>query len=334
MKQTRKKHSPAFKAKVALAGFLGEETIAQLASRFEVHPSQIHTWRKALVEGAPGLFGTGQKSEEKAKDIQISQLYRHIGQLKVERSFRGRIGGKVRSMSRKVRQAMIDRKGSKLSLVRQCSLLDISRGSVYYRPTPARAGDLDLMALMDRQYMKTPFYGSRRMKVWLRGQGQPVGRDKARRLMRLAALEAVYRHPNTSRPTPEHRVYPYLLRGMTIDAVNQVWTADITYIPMARGFLYLVLPRKDGLVQPVCSVLEAIEYPGSRLLCRSPGGSLEQGEAGDIQHRPRQPVHRRKPSLGHCWNGASKSVWTAKGATWTTSSWSGCGGASSTRRCT
>ena len=87
MKQTRKKHSPAFKAKVALAGSLGEETIAQLASRFEVHPSQIHTWRKALVEGAPGLFGTGQKSEEKAKDIQISQLYRHIGQLKVERDF-------------------------------------------------------------------------------------------------------------------------------------------------------------------------------------------------------------------------------------------------------
>jgi len=143
-------------------------------------------------------------------------------------------------MSRRQRQGMIDRQGSKLSLVRQCSLLDISRGSVYYRPTPARAGDLDLMALMDRQYMKTPFYGSRRMRVWLGGQGHPLGRDKARRLMRLAGLEAVYRRPNTSRPTPEHRVYPYLLRGMKIDGVNQVWTADITYIPMAKGFLYLV----------------------------------------------------------------------------------------------
>jgi len=143
-------------------------------------------------------------------------------------------------MSRRQRQAMIDRQGSKLPLVRQCSLLDISRGSVYYRPTPARTGDLDLMPLMDRQYMKTPFYGSRRMKVWLRGQGQPVGRDRTRRLMRLAGLEAVYRRPNTSRPTPEHRVYPYLLKGMKIDGVDQVWTADITYIPMARGFLYLV----------------------------------------------------------------------------------------------
>ena len=113
-------------------------------------------------------------SEEKAKEIQISELYRHIGQLKVERSFRGRIGGKVRSRSRRQRQAMIDRQRSPLSLVRQCSLLDISRGSVYYRPTLARARDLGLMALIDRQYMKTPFYGSGRMKVWPEGSGLPI----------------------------------------------------------------------------------------------------------------------------------------------------------------
>ena len=143
-------------------------------------------------------------------------------------------------MSRKERQVMIDRQHNQLSLVRQCTLLDISRGSVYYQPTPARTEDLELMALMDRQYLKTPFYGSRRMKVWLCGQGHPVGRGKVRRLMRAMGLEAIYRHPNTSKPAPEHRVYPYLLKGVDVNRVNQVWAADITYIPMAKGFLYLI----------------------------------------------------------------------------------------------
>jgi putative transposase len=135
---------------------------------------------------------------------------------------------------------MIDRDHNQLSLVRQCNLLDVSRASVYYRPAPTRAEDLELMTLMDRQYLKTPFYGSRKMKAWLRGQGYLVNRKKVRRLMRLMGLEAIYRRPNTSRPAPGHKVYPYLLKGLEINRVDQVWAADITYIPMARGFLYLV----------------------------------------------------------------------------------------------
>ena len=127
-----------------------------------------------------------------------------------------------------------------LSLACQCALLGISRSSLYYQPTQAKVKDLELMTLMDRQYLKPPFYGSRRMSVWLRREGYLVNRKRVRRLMRVMGIEAIYRRPNTSRPSPENKVYPYLLRGLEVSGVNQVWMADITYIPMARGFLYLV----------------------------------------------------------------------------------------------
>jgi putative transposase len=143
-------------------------------------------------------------------------------------------------VSRPQRRDMINRKHRELSLARQCSLLGISRSSVYYRRVPTRAEDLELMALLDRQYLKTPFYGSRKMTAWLRAQGYRVNRKRVRRLMRVMGLEAIYRRPNTSKPAPGHRIFPYLLNGVEVNRVNQVWTADITYLPMARGFLYLV----------------------------------------------------------------------------------------------
>ena len=143
-------------------------------------------------------------------------------------------------MSQSKRLARVNRDHAELSVVKQCSLLGVSRSSVYYQPTPASPEDLELMGLLDRQYLKTPFYGSRRMRVWLRTQGYLTNRKRIGRLMRVMGLEAIYRKPNTSKPAPGHRVYPYLLKGVEINRVNQVWSADITYIPMARGFLYLV----------------------------------------------------------------------------------------------
>ncbi|MFQ5875881.1 MAG: IS3 family transposase [Dehalococcoidia bacterium] len=237
MKQSRKKHTPSFKAKVALEALKGEETVAELASRYEVHPSQVRTWKRALLEGAVDIFSGNHAQERKKDDGLIAQLYQQIGQLKVERDFfRGEIG----SLSRERRRAMVDRRHPSLSIVCQCALLGISRSSVYYRPVEVSQEDLELMSLMDRQYLVTPFYGSRRMAAWLTRLGYRVSRKRVQRLMRIMGLRAIYRRPRTSQPASGHKVYPYLLRGLEIARPNQVWAADITYIPMARGFLYLV----------------------------------------------------------------------------------------------
>ena len=143
-------------------------------------------------------------------------------------------------MSRQRRREMVDHQHPVLSMVRQCALLSISRSSLYYRPMGASPEDLALMKAMDRQYLATPFYGSRRIRVWLSRQGHQMSRKRVQRLMRTMGLTAIYRRPRTSQPTLGHKVYPYLLSGMEITRPNQVWAADITYIPMARGFLYLV----------------------------------------------------------------------------------------------
>ena len=143
-------------------------------------------------------------------------------------------------MSRATRLAMIDRSDGRVSLVRQCRLVGVSRSSLYYRPKAPDSATLDLMRLIDGQYLKTPFYGSRKMAAWLREQGHAVGRDRVRRLMRLLGLEAIYQKPCTTKPATGHKIYPYLLRDLVIDRPNQVWCSDVTYIPMARGFLYLI----------------------------------------------------------------------------------------------
>jgi len=127
-----------------------------------------------------------------------------------------------------------------LSLVRQCQLLGLSRSSLYYQPVPADTTDLQLMALMDRQYLLTPFYGSRRMAAWLATQGFAVNRKRVQRLMGWMGIEAIYPRPKTSQAALNHKKWPYLLRGVSIERVHQVWSTDITYIPMPRGFLYLV----------------------------------------------------------------------------------------------
>jgi putative transposase len=144
-------------------------------------------------------------------------------------------------MSRAQRRAMIERVNPVLPVSQQCRLLAVSRAAVYRKPAELSAEDLAIMALIDRQYLARPYYGSRRMAAWLGTQGHLVNRKRVQRLMRLLGLAAIYQRPNTSQPAVAHKIYPYLLGGITITRVNHVWCSDVTYIPMAKGFLYLVV---------------------------------------------------------------------------------------------
>ena len=163
---------------------------------------------------------------------------------------------------------MIDR-GHALPLLRQAELLRLSRSSMYYEPRPVPAAELAIMRRIDELHLEHPFAGSRMLRDLLRGEGVAIGRDLVAALMRRMGIEALYRRPRTSAPAPGHKVYPYLLRGLKVERPNHVWAMDITYIPMARGFVYLaavvdwfsrrVLAWRLSITLEVEFCLEAVE---------------------------------------------------------------------------
>jgi putative transposase len=163
---------------------------------------------------------------------------------------------------------MIDRHHD-LPLIRQAKLLKLSRSGLYYRPRPVSPPALAIMRRIDELHLDYPFAGSRMLRDLLRGEGVTVGRQHVITLMRRMGIEAIYRRPNTSKPAPGHKIYPYLLRGVAVDRPNQAWAMDITYIAMARGFVYLaavvdwfsrrVLSWRVSITMEVDFCLEAVE---------------------------------------------------------------------------
>ena len=143
-------------------------------------------------------------------------------------------------MSPAEKRGMIRRDHPDLSVRRQCKLVNLSRSAFYYSPLGIDPNTLAVMKSIDRVFTQYPFFGSRQIAAFLRREGMAVGRHRVRRLMRLMGLQAIYKRPRTSQPHPQHPVYPYLLRKMVVDRPNQVWTSDITFIPVKHGFLYLV----------------------------------------------------------------------------------------------
>lgn len=218
---------------------------------------------------------------------------------------------------------MVEPAHHRLSISAQCRLLRISRSSYYYAPVPETDETLALMTVIDATFLDCPWYGSRQMARHLLRAGHEIGRRRARRLMAKMGLTPIYQRPRTSDPHPQHRVYPYLLRKLVIERPNHVWCADVTYIPMRRGFLYLVAIM-DWATRKV--------LPGS---CRTPWMRSSEprrwrrrwpasaGRKSSTRIRVASLPASRSPA--RCATPRCGSAWMAEGAGWTTSSSNGSG---------
>ena len=185
---------------------------------------------------------------------------------------------------------MIEPDHPKLSIGAQCRLLSLSRSSFYYEPQGETEMNLALMRLIDEQFLETPFYGVQQMTWHLQNEGYPVTVQRIRRLMRLMGLTPIYQKPNTSKPAKGHKTYRCLLRGLRVDRPNQVWCADITYLPMKRGFLYLIAIM-DWFTRKVLAWRISNTYEAEFCVEAMNEAIHRFGRARNHEHRPGQPVH-------------------------------------------
>lgn len=232
----RRNHSVEMKVKIAIESLKGQKTINEIASGYGVHPNQVSRWKQEALEILAAGFSRRRERAAKEESELRERLYSQIGQLKVELDWLK----KNLDWPYEVRRGLIEAGHPEIGVARQCELVGISRSGYYYAPVAESELNLELMRVLDEQYTATPFYGVRRMTAWLRRQGYSVNHKRVARLMRAMGLEAIYPKPNLSRPSLMQARYPYLLKGLSIDRANHVWSADITYIRLAKGFVYLV----------------------------------------------------------------------------------------------
>jgi putative transposase len=235
--KTRRRYSAEFKFRVALEALKGNKTVNEIASQFEVHPNQVSEWKRRLHEEGERVFAE-KTTRQEAEDARTqAELYEQIGRLKMELDWLK----KKLPESVEAKRALIDPKHEALSIRRQCDLLELNRSAWYYEPLGESEENLEIMRLLDEHYMRTPFYGVRRMAVVVsRDLERAINEKRIRRLLRLMGLWAQYPKPHLSAGGPENKRFPYLLTSVKIERINQVWSADITYIPMRSGFMYLM----------------------------------------------------------------------------------------------
>lgn len=239
MGRKRRRFSAQFKAKVAMEALKKRSTLAELAIKYDLQPTQISAWKKEIKDKATTIFNDPKRNDTKQKEKEEAKLYEKIGRLEMELDWLK----KKWSSPTEEKRLLVEPKHDSLSISRQCELLDLARSSYYYQPACESDENLMLMRLMDEQWMKQPSWGSPRLTSWLQNQTDlKLNRKRVSRLMKLMGIAGL--NPRTKKRTSTSAqgqdVYPYLLNKVKVEHSNQVWCSDITYIPMKRGFMYLV----------------------------------------------------------------------------------------------
>ncbi|MGL4400791.1 MAG: IS3 family transposase [Luteolibacter sp.] len=239
MKGKRRRHDPEFKARVALEALKGVRTIQEIAKEFDVHPVQVSEWKKTMAKNAASAFGAsaGQSGAEEF-ERERERLHAKIGQQAVELDWLNKKVQTTRSVRDRV--GLLDRGHPKISMRKQCLLLGVARSTADYQAAAEDPEDIRIKRLLDEIYLIDPCLGSRRLATVLeRDHGVKINRKRLDRLRREMGHEAIWCKPRTSIPDDGHRKYPYLLRKLEVGRPDQVWCADITYVPMPRGHAYL-----------------------------------------------------------------------------------------------
>ncbi|MFK3988522.1 IS3 family transposase [Exiguobacterium mexicanum] len=237
----RKRYTPEFKTQVVLEILKEEKTMSQIASEHGIHVNQLHKWKTHFLSEMPQVFKKQNKDQEKMRadyEEKLENLYAEVGKLTTQLSWIKK-KNLASTTIRQERVEMMEWGDSKLPVSQQADLLGLNRSSLYYRPVAPSPEEVAIKHRIDEIYTKYPFYGSRRIAEVLKNEEVNINRKRVQRHMREMGIQAVYPGPNLSKRNLQHRIYPYLLKGVNITRPNQAWGIDITYIRLQDSWMYL-----------------------------------------------------------------------------------------------